>query len=195
MEIREYNSSNEVGWLRCRVLSFLNTAYFDNVLNQKEIYNNPSIELVAINNGEVVGLLDIEYEKKENDVCTGVGGIGGMIWHIATHPDHQRKGIATKLLEAGESICRNRGIDYLEAWTRDDEWVNNWYKSRGFNQVSSYYHVFIGGSQEAEAATTAKIPNFKLLQGFAHYSGDQVDDIKSKFKRVHECRCYEKELN
>ena len=40
MIIRNYTDKDEQGWLRCRVLSFLNTAYFDNVLNKKEIYEN-----------------------------------------------------------------------------------------------------------------------------------------------------------
>ena len=64
MLIREYKDTDEIGWVRCRVLSFLHTAYFDNVLNKKEIYENPSIELVAELNGQIVGLIDVEYEKE-----------------------------------------------------------------------------------------------------------------------------------
>lgn len=64
MLIRDYQNEDEQGWLRCRVLAFLNTAYYDNVLNKKEVYENPSIELVAEMDGEIVGLIDVEYEKK-----------------------------------------------------------------------------------------------------------------------------------
>jgi hypothetical protein len=63
--IREYKGTDELGWVRCRTLSFLNTAYFDNVLNKKENYENPAIELVAELNGQIIGLIDVEYEKKE----------------------------------------------------------------------------------------------------------------------------------
>ncbi|MFS0595086.1 hypothetical protein AB1L05_26345 [Cytobacillus horneckiae] len=63
MLIREYKETDELGWVRCRTLSFLNTAYFDIVLNKKEIYDNPSIELVTEINGQIVGLIDVEYEK------------------------------------------------------------------------------------------------------------------------------------
>jgi hypothetical protein len=45
--IRNYKKEDEQGWLRCRVLAFLNTAYYDNVLNKKEVYERPSIELVV----------------------------------------------------------------------------------------------------------------------------------------------------
>ena len=63
MKIRSYRPEDEEGWVRCRVLAFLHTAYFDNVLQQKERYDNPSIELVAEVDGQIVGLIDIELEN------------------------------------------------------------------------------------------------------------------------------------
>ena len=41
--IRPYQPSDEAQWLRCRVLAFLDTAYYDNVCREKEHYSNPSI--------------------------------------------------------------------------------------------------------------------------------------------------------
>ncbi len=70
----------------------LQTAYFDNVLNKKERYENPAIELVAELDGQIVGLIDVEYEKEERTVCSKGTGLGGMIWHIAVHPDFIEEG-------------------------------------------------------------------------------------------------------
>ncbi|WP_207670529.1 hypothetical protein [Haloimpatiens lingqiaonensis] len=44
MIIREYRDNDNLAWVRCRVLSFLDSAYFDNVLREKEHYQNPSIK-------------------------------------------------------------------------------------------------------------------------------------------------------
>lgn len=44
--VRTYRPTDEEGWLRCRVLSFLGSAYFDDVRQEKEQYEGPSIELV-----------------------------------------------------------------------------------------------------------------------------------------------------
>lgn len=195
MEIRVYHPNDEIGWIRCRVLSFLDTAYFDNVLNKKEKYQNPAIELVAIHNNQVVGLLDIEYEKEEKTVCTRGNGLGGMIWHIATHPDFQRMGIGTKLLERAERIAEEKGLDYLEAWTRDEEWVNQWYEKSGFDKVYTYLHVYLEEDNEIKTVTRANNESeLQVIQAFAHYSGAEKEHIKSKFNRVHECNCYEKKL-
>lgn len=194
MEIRHYNSNDEIGWVRCRVLSFLDTAYYDNVLKEKEKYKNPAIELVAIENDQIVGLLDIECDEKEKTVCTKGEGLGGMIWHVATHPDFRRRGIGTKLLEKAEQVAKEKGLDYLEAWTRDDAWVNQWYVKSGFDKTYSYLHVFPEGNNEIEDVIRVDKQKFKVIQAFAHYSGDEQGYIKSKFKRVHECNCYEKNL-
>jgi len=194
MEIRSYQVENEIGWVRCRVLSFLDTAYFDNVFQKKEVYENPAIELVAVENGQIVGLLDIEYEVRERTVCSRGIGLGGMIWHIAVHPDFRRKGIATKLLKEAEKIAALKGLNRLEAWTRDDAWVNKWYVNSGFKNVESYLHVFIDGDSELQGAIKSELPDLLPVQAFAHYIGEENEQIKNRFKRVYECNCYEKML-
>lgn len=193
MEIREYRPTDEQGWLRCRVLSFLDTAYFDNVLKEKEHYDNPSIELVAVKENQIVGLLDIEYEVEEGTVCSRGTGLGGMIWHIAVHPDYRRNGIATKLLKKGEEMAKDNGLNRLEAWTRDDEWVNTWYKNSGFQQVDSYLHVYLEG-EELKGHFETEHPKLYPIFSFAHYVGDNKEAMIKKFKRVHECVCFEKPL-
>ncbi|MEK5389214.1 GNAT family N-acetyltransferase [Margalitia sp. FSL K6-0131] len=194
MKIRPYQIEDEQGWVRCRVLSFLDTAYFDNVLKEKEIYENPAMELVAEEEGQIVGLIDIEYEIKERTVCSRGTGLGGMIWHIAVHPDFRREGIGTKLLNEAERIAKNKGLNRLEAWTRDDEWVNKWYVKNGFTKVESYLHVYIDGGNELKGTIKSEMPNLFPVQAFAHYVGEDVELVKKKFNRAHECVCYEKML-
>lgn len=193
MIIREYQPDDEKSWIRCRTLSFLDTAYFDDVMNKKETYNHPSIELVAEDDGKIIGLLDIEYETKEKSVCTRGDGLGGMIWHLATHPDYQRQGIGTQLLEKVEEIGREMSLNYLEAWTRDDDWVCSWYEKNGFKKDYSYLHVYATGDELDEMVETVK-PGFHFVKTFVHYTGDEWDLVQSNFQRVHECRCYIKYL-
>src|SRR5699024_12494692 len=106
MEIRLYEPDEEVGWVRCRTLSFLDTAYFDNVLKKKEKYQNPAIELVAIQDGQVIGLLDIEYEKEEKTVCTGGYGLVGMFWYMSIHLVYQRMGVGTQFIDKDEALTK-----------------------------------------------------------------------------------------
>ena len=55
MVIREYTKNDELEWLRCRVLSFLDCSYYNDVLTHREIYENDSICLVAEEDGNIIG--------------------------------------------------------------------------------------------------------------------------------------------
>lgn len=194
MEIRNYTKNDETGWLHCRVLSFLDTAYFDHVLKEKEKYINPSIELVAVDEGQIVGLIDIEYEMKEGTVCSRGTGIGGMIWHIAVHPEFRRRGIAKQLLMRAEKVAKEKKLNRLEAWTRDDDWVNMWYEKNNFKKADSYLHVYLDSGDGLNEHIRSEMTNLVPVHVFAHYVGEDKEYINGKFKRVHECSCYEKIL-
>lgn len=190
MIIREYRDNDNLAWVRCRVLSFLDSAYFDNVLREKEHYQNPSIELVAEADGKIVGLIDIEYEIEKGSVCYYTSELGGVIWHVAVLPEYRSQGIATSLLYKAIKKLKTKNIKKIEAWTREDKWVNDWYKRRGFILKESYLHVYAEGKECGEIAES-KIENLFICNCFAHYVGKNTDEIKKKFKRVHECNFYE----
>lgn len=192
--VRSYRESDEQGWVRCRALSFLGSAYFDDVRQEKERYGGPSIELVAESGGDIVGLIDVELERVPGTVCSEREGLGGMIWHVATHPDHQRSTVATALLDEAERLARGEGIVRFEAWTRDDAHVHAWYESHGFELVDSYLHVYVEldeGLRELFPITDGLRP----VKLFAHYVGDQRDAVKRRFARVHDCVLFERRLD
>ena len=191
--IRPYVDADERGWVECRVLAFLDSAYYDAVEREKEHYERPSVELVAEVDGRIVGLIDVEYEEEPATVCEDRPGLGGMIWHIAVLRDFRRQGIASGLLAAAEDAVRPRGIERFEAWTRDDPWVQPWYESQGFVQIRSYLHVYVEHRKsEMDGVIGSQLPGLKPLKVFAQYTGDERDDIRARFERVHDCVCYER---
>jgi ribosomal protein S18 acetylase RimI-like enzyme len=186
VEIRQYVERDEQGWLRCRLLAFFDSAFFDAVEREKERYEKPAIELVADEGGEIVGLLDLECES---DGLSDRPGRGGMIWHLATHPDRQRQGVASALLREAERQAHERELVRLEAWTRDDAHVQRWYESRGFVRIDSYLHVYL--ERDDLRAFDGEL---RLVKAFAHYSGDRPDEIRQRYARVHDDVLYEKRL-
>lgn len=193
MVIRTYEDNDEKGWLRCRVLSFLDTAYFDEVRREKENYAHPSVELIAEEDNQIIGIMDIECEQEPNTICSNENISSGMIWHIAVHPDFQRKGVATALLDKAIKYLRDIGIHRIEAWTRDDRWVNSWYESNHFIKKDAYFHVYTEG-KEVESTLESEVLQLRPVSACAHYTGNN-EEILNRFNRVHECSMYELILN
>lgn len=184
--VRSYEPGDEVGWVRCRVLAFLDSAFYDSVAREKERYENPAIELVAAEEGEIVGLLDAELESEH---LADRPGAGAMIWNLAVHPDRRRRGIATGLLAETERRARERGLERLEAWTRDDAHVQRWYETHGFEQVDGYLHVYLERDDLRHLDG-----ELRLVSAFAHYTGDEPERIRARYRRVHDDVLYEKRL-
>lgn len=192
MNVRKYVQGDEEGWVRCRVLSFLESSYFDDVYREKETYDNPSIELVAEEEETIVGLIDVELDTAKRRVCTEDKS-GGMVWHLAVHPDFQRRGIATMLLDEAAHRARDAGIAFFEAWTRDDEATVSWYMNRGFDRRESYLHVYLT-REEAGCICDCEIDGLSINSVFAQYVGDDEAKMRDQFDRVHDCQQFVRNL-
>jgi ribosomal protein S18 acetylase RimI-like enzyme len=189
--VRPYRDEDERGWVVCRVLSFLDSAFFDDVRREKERYENPTIELVAERDGQIVGLIDVECELEPATACEDRPGLGGMIWHLAVHPDHQRRGVASALLDEAATRARAQGLARLEAWTRDDAHVRRWYETHGFELVSGYVHVYVELDEGLRDLFPVTPDGIRPVRMFAHYLGDREDDAVRRYARVHEDVLYE----
>jgi ribosomal protein S18 acetylase RimI-like enzyme len=193
-QIRAYEDADEQGWLRCRVLGFLDSAFYDDVRTEKEHYERPAVELVAVADGQVVGLLDLELEPAAGELWD-TQARGGIIWHVAVHPDYRRRGIATALVERAAELARDAGLEIVQAWTRDDAWVHAWYEACGFRKRYSYLHVYLR-PEEVRGEVTMRTEGLKPVLAFAHYTAGPrgEDEIRRRFARTHDDVLFERAL-
>ena len=59
--------------------------------------------------------------------------------------------------------------------------MQQWYESHGFVQIRSYLHVYVHGKDETEGVIGSSFPGLKPVHVFAHYTGDERDDIVRRF--------------
>jgi GNAT superfamily N-acetyltransferase len=183
IEIRDYERAEEQAWLRCRVLSFLGTAYFDDVMTAKK---TPAVgaELVAVDSGALVGVLDLSVDGELATIDT-----------IGVHPDHQGRGIGTQLFELACFRAASLGATTIEAWTRDDEATLRWYRARGMSESRHYLHVYADCYTEAGEPSEAvrARPGLLPMRVFLHVTElDREAEMRAKFRRVHVCRRFAK---
>lgn len=179
--IRDYRSSDEQSWLRCRVLGFLDTAYFDDVWTSRPVVKE-GLGLVADHQGTVVALCDASILHDTATIDT-----------IAVHPDHRRTGLGAALIALLLNRLRDRGVTTLDAWTRDDPDTLAWYAAQGFQAQFRYLHVYADSTLEMEAAGAVGV---ELLprSGFFHADVKGTGNphlesrLRTTFRRVHACQ-------
>ncbi len=196
MIIREYRKEDETAWVRCRLISFLDSSYFDDVRKEKEIFENPSISLVAEEDGNIVGFIDVEYELACGEVCYLKGDRGAVIWNIGVLPEYRCKGIAGKLFHNVKEILSEKGIKRYEAWTQDDIETNHWYMKQRFIMREAYLNAFIKGTMENDIIkkyiNTKEIGN---VFGIRNLNFEAPIELKEELLpicyRLYEVRVYE----
>lgn len=181
-QIRPYNDADAQSWLRCRLLSFFSTQYYDNVVTERPHLDEPSIRLVSVIGDDVVGILDVSIN---DDAAT--------IETLAVLPEHARTGTATRLLHAALPELRRRDVQTLDAWTREDPAANAWYQANGFDERFSYLHVY---KEWAEDDTAFAAPEgLRPVRVFAHAPIELEGQMRARFRRVYVCRQYVLDLN
>lgn len=179
--IRDYTPADEPLWLRCRVLSFLSTAYFDDVDRAKPAIEPPGLELIAVDDRDaVVGIMDTIIEGQLATIDT-----------VAVHPDHQHRGLGRSLLEQTRERARAAGAVTLDAWTRDDPDTLAWYRAMGFTESDHYLHVYANcraAPDEPGRAIIEPRPGLRPVMAFLHAELADEEQLRGEFARVHVCR-------
>ncbi|MEY9910759.1 ribosomal protein S18 acetylase RimI-like enzyme [Catenulispora sp. MAP12-49] len=185
--IREYGPGDEGSWLRCRVLSFLSTAYFDDVWRARPRIEAPGFELVAVDEeGTTAAILDV-----------AVDGELATIETVAVHPDHQRRGLGRALLAEAAARAAAASAATLDAWTRDDPDTLAWYRAMGFAESDHYLHVYANlytDAGEPRRAVPQPRPGLNPVILLLHAKLADEQRMREEFTRVHVCRRFAKPL-
>lgn len=197
--IRAYQDSDELGWVRCRLLSFLDSSYRDDVRDSKETYEHPSICFVAEDAGQIAGLIDIEYETVPGEVCYRKGTLGATIWHLGVMPEYRRQHVATQLWQRAKEALIEKGIARFEVWTQDDVSANRWYEAQGFLLKESYLNAFLkGGPKDAHIQKYIRLDEIGEIYGVRCFNFEAPLERKAELQeicyRLHEVRLYELQL-
>ncbi|GIG59389.1 N-acetyltransferase [Longispora fulva] len=183
----EYRPEDERSWLRCRVLSFLDTDYYDDVVTSKS-NSDAAVQLVVRHCGEVVGLLDAT-----------VDGAAATVECLAVHPDHRGCGIAGALLDAALSRLAALGARRVDAWTREDAPALVWYAAQGFRETTRYLHVYASaytGDLGGPLADTVRSASGLTPMGlFAHAPVEREAELRERYRRVYVCRRFERDIS
>lgn len=173
MIIRKYKDKDEKSWVYCKALSYLFSPFFDDREQYKtpllnEVYEK-RIELVAEENGQIIGLLDIDIynEKYSKDNLYAPCKKLAYFTNLAVHPDYQNRKIAQNLYKKAMEALKKDGVEKLVIFTRQGNVANHLYKKWGGQLVCQSYLV---------VGTPKDNPEFYFGVDLSH----KVLDLKNK---------------
>ncbi|MGT2950885.1 GNAT family N-acetyltransferase [Streptococcus cuniculi] len=156
MLIRQYQASDEKGWVYTKALSYLFSPFFDDRETEKpaldtDIYDH-RIELVAEMDGQIVGLLDMDIYNQEYSQSYLYAPADKVAYftNLAVHPDYQGKSIAQALYAKALSELQEHQVEKLAIFTRAGDVANHLYQKWGGKLVCSDYLV-IGQPKDTPA--------------------------------------------
>jgi len=179
LSIRPYEPRDEADWLQCRLLSFFDTDYYDDVKIAKTPLPSDSIQLVAEHEGRIVGLIDVELGGD-------LDGELATIDSIAVLRDDRRHGIGRALLDRAIDLLPAH-VRQLDAWTRESPGANAWYRHSGFVEEQVYLHVY-RGEWDPEFAGPAGLSSPVIA--FMHAPLALEVELRATYARVYRCRRY-----
>ncbi|WP_225048112.1 GNAT family N-acetyltransferase [Lacticaseibacillus kribbianus] len=156
--IRPYRPADAAAWLAVRAQAYSRSQFNDQIELEREQYPEDDfgyasvIELVAENDGRLVGLIDagvFNTERSQGDLYVQNQGTGSYIEVVAVAPTAQGHGVGRALLTACLTQLRAAGADFVEIFTRGDEPANRLYQSVGATEIAHNWRV-LGSLKDAE---------------------------------------------
>lgn len=176
--IRDYEPADEREWVRSRAVAFLDTCYYDSVEPRKPVEDaDAAIDLVAVDDGRIVGILDV-----------AVRGELATIETVCVDPEYRRHGIATRLVREAIARLEDTPAQVLDAWTREDDHALGWYAAHGFVEELTYLHVYSGYGVANTSRMTDKRQPYTPVSIFAHAKRENEEKVRAEFERVYVCR-------
>ncbi len=96
---------------------------------RKKIARDPDLFLIAQADGAILGA-----------VMGGFDGRRGMMYHLSVSPEHRRKGIANRLVDALEEKLREKGcVRYYLLVAKDNETAISFYEARDWENMDDLH--------------------------------------------------------
>ncbi|EHI70873.1 N-acetyltransferase family protein [Streptococcus ictaluri] len=156
MRIRNYQAGDEKGWIYTKALAYLFSPFFDDRDSfkpelDKEVFEE-RLELVAEEDGQIVGLLDIDIYNQAYSRTYRYAPANKVAYfsNLAVHPDYQGRGIAQVLFDTAKRVLKEKDVEKLSIFTRDGNAANHLYQKWGGQLVCQDWLVI--GNPKAQPA-------------------------------------------
>jgi ribosomal protein S18 acetylase RimI-like enzyme len=99
---------------------------------------SPSTRLVAVQGDELVGLIDVQYDRHLGDICFNKDSLGGYVLEFGRLPEFAGQRLGERLMAAAREDALRLGYHRLEYWSQDRR-AQRFYRRAGLNEIGRHY--------------------------------------------------------
>ena len=138
IEIREYRPEDEAQWMRTHAIIMSISHAWNYSIQQRPVYKRPSTCLVAVADGAIIGLTDIEYDTQPGELCFLKDSCGGYVLEFGRLPEFAGQNLGKRLIDATVEDAKRKGFHRLEYWSQDRA-AQRFYRRIGMKEIGRHY--------------------------------------------------------
>jgi len=149
IEIRDYRPEDEAQWMRTHAIIMSISHAWNYTIQERPVYERPSTCLVAVADGNIIGLTDIEYDTFPGEICYQKDSLGGYVLEFGRLPEYAGNQLGKRLIDASIEESKKKGIHRLEYWTQDRN-AARFYARLGLKEIGRHYRFRMKPTEEIE---------------------------------------------
>jgi len=139
LEIRRYRDEDREEWMRVHAIIMSISHAWNYTIQERPNYEgHQSTRLVALLDGKIVGLTDVQYENDPGELCFQKDSRGGYVLEFGRLPEHRGLGLGKKLIDAAVEDAKRLGFHRLEYWSQDRS-AQRFYRRLGLKEIGRHY--------------------------------------------------------
>lgn len=137
--IREYRDEDEAEWMRVHAIILSISHAWNYTIQERPKYEgHQSTRLVAIAEGRIAGLTDVQYENEPGEFCFLKDSPGGYVLEFGRLPEYAGHNLGRRLIDAAIEDAKRKGFRRLEYWTQDRK-AQRFYQRVGMPEIGRHY--------------------------------------------------------
>lgn len=146
--VREYRDEDESEWMRVHAIILSISHAWNYTIQERPRYEGyESTRLVAVSEGQIVGLTDAQYENYAGELCQQSDSRGGYVCEFGRLPEFGGRDIGKMLIEATVEDAKKKGIHRLEYWSQDRR-AQRYYARLGMKEIGRHYRFRMQPTEE-----------------------------------------------
>ena len=179
LKIRDYEDGDQQEWVIVHAIILSTSHAWNYTIQQRPVYENDSVKLVALDGEKLVGLMDVEIESQPGKLCLMKDSIGGYVLEIGRLPEYAGHNIGRVFIEEAKKRLIAKDVHRMEFWTQDES-AQRYYEHLGMKEINRHYRFRIKPSRKIKEMLE------RDFVGCEHIYGACVPEIFDEVRRRYE---------